>query len=353
MKRKELVIRALELLKELIQTPSFSGEEQKASLLVQDWLKTFGVKFSTSGNNIVAYNQNFDEKKQTVLLNSHLDTVKPNKGYTRNPFLPETADGKLFGLGSNDAGGPLVSLLSTFVWFYSRNDLKYNLIMAATAEEESSGPHGLNSLLEELPAIDFAVIGEPTGMQMAIAEKGLLVIDGYAAGKAGHAAHENTDNAIYHALDDINLIRNFQFSKISPMLGRVKMTVTQIEAGEQHNVVPATCHFVVYVRVNDKYTNREIFEALDTMTKSRLIPRSFNLNSSSIPEKHPFVQAGLKQGRQTYGSPTLSDQSVLSCPSLKMGPGDSTRSHSADEFIFLNEISEGIEIFIKIFKEIL
>ncbi|HFB61647.1 MAG TPA: M20/M25/M40 family metallo-hydrolase [Bacteroidetes bacterium] len=353
MNSKDLKQKALSLLKELIRTPSFSGKEAAASALVQDYLRGFGIPFHTAGNNVWALNRHYDPVKPTVLLNSHLDTVKPNKGYTRDPFKPEVEKGKLYGLGSNDAGGPLVSLLSAFAWFYDRRDMNCNLVMTATAEEESSGPNGLNSLLATLPEIDFAVVGEPTGMQPAIAEKGLLVIDGYAPGKAGHAAHSNTDNAIYNALDDINRLREVTFEKISPLLGQVKVTVTQIEAGQQHNVVPASCHFVVDVRVNEKYTNREVFDMLDKQTKSKLVARSFHLNSSSISPEHPFVQAAVKLGRKPYGSPTLSDQSVLSCPSLKMGPGDSTRSHSANEYIGLDELDEGIELFIAIFEKIL
>jgi acetylornithine deacetylase len=353
MKAEILETKALELLKVLIRAPSFSGEEENVSLILQNWLKTFGVKYHTSGNNVWAYNQFFDATKPTVLLNSHMDTVKPNKGYTRDPFIPDIEERKLYGLGSNDAGGPMVSLLGTFLYFYNHKNLKYNLVIAITAEEESSGPNGLNSLLNELPPIDFAIVGEPTGMQMAIAEKGLLVIDAYAPGKAGHAAHDNTENAIYNALDDINFIRNYSFEKVSALLGKVKLTVTQIEAGEQHNVVPNSCHFVIDVRVNDQYTNHKIFNVLDAQTKSKLVARSFHLNPSSIRETHPFVQAGLKWGRKMYGSPTLSDQSVLNMPSLKMGPGDSKRSHSANEFIYLDELKEGIQLFIKIFEEIL
>jgi len=345
--------RGLELLKKLIQTPSFSGEEEKASRVIQQYFSDFGIKYATLHQNVYAFNRYFDPQKPVILLNSHIDTVKPNKGYTRHPFEPVIENGKLYGLGSNDAGGPLISLLNTFIYFYNRKNLKYNLIMAATAEEESSGPNGLNRLLKHLPPIDFAVVGEPTQMQMAIAEKGLLVIDAYAPGKAGHAAHDNTDNAIYNALDDIQTLRHVQFKKESPLLGKVKVTVTQINAGEQHNVVPASCHFVIDVRVNEKYTNREVFEILDQQTKSRLQARSFHLNSSSIRPDHPFVLAGIKYGRSTYGSPTLSDQSVLNCPSLKMGPGNSKRSHSADEYITLSEFFEGIELFIPIFEEIL
>lgn len=353
MKVNELQHSALELLKKLIQTPSFSGEEDQTCLIIQKWLQQFGVEFFTSGNNVWAKNKYFDDSKPTVLLNSHHDTVKPNTAYTRDPFKAEISDGKLFGLGSNDAGGPLVSLLGLFVYYYDHKDLKYNLVVAATAEEESSGPNGLNSLLKELPEIAFAIVGEPTEMQMAVAEKGLLVLDGYAPGKPGHAAHDNTDNAIYNALDDIQWIRNYYFPKVSETLGKVKMTVTQIDAGQQHNVVPGTCHFVVDIRVNDLYQNKEVFEFVDAHTKSKMVARSFNLNSSSIDVNHPIVRAGVKYGRETYGSPTLSDQSVLSCPSLKMGPGDSYRSHSADEFIYVAEIEEAIDLYIKMFSEIL
>ncbi|MBE0651722.1 MAG: M20 family metallo-hydrolase [Bacteroidales bacterium] len=353
MRINELQHNAVELLKKLIQTPSFSGEEDQTSLIIQEWFQQNGVQFFTSNNNVWAKNKYFDAFKPTILLNSHHDTVKPNTAYTRDPFKPEISENKLFGLGSNDAGGPLVSLLSLFVYYYEHKDLKFNMIVAATAEEESSGPNGLNSLLKELPEIDFAIVGEPTLMQMAIAEKGLLVLDGYAPGKPGHAAHDNTENAIYNALEDIIWIKNYDFPKISNMLGKVKMTVTQIEAGQQHNVVPGTCHFVVDIRVNDLYQNKEIFDFVDAHTKSKMVARSFNLNSSSIDANHPIVRAGMKYGRETYGSPTLSDQSVLSCPSLKMGPGDSKRSHSADELIFLNEIEEGIDLFVKIFSEIL
>ena len=353
MEINELKHKGLDLLKHLIQTPSFSGEEEKVSLLIRQYMANFGVNYSTLNNNVYALNRYFDPQKPVILLNSHMDTVKPNKGYTRDPFTPEVENGRLYGLGSNDAGGPLVSLLNTFIYFYNHKNLKYNLLMAATAEEESSGPNGLNSLLEHLPPLAFAVVGEPTQMQMAIAEKGLLVIDAYAPGKAGHAAHDNTDNAIYNALDDIQTLRNISFEKVSPLLGKVKVTVTQIEAGEQHNVVPASCHFVIDVRVNEKYSNREVFDILDKKTKSKLQARSFHLNSSSISPDHPFVLAGIKHGRSTYGSPTLSDQSVLNCPSLKMGPGDSKRSHSADEYITLDEFFDATDLFIHIFEEIL
>ncbi len=353
MNHTESYRKAIALLEELIRTPSYSGDEDKTAGLIMRWLKHSGIDCRRNGNNLWAVNKYFDSNKPTVLLNSHHDTVRPNDGYTNDPIEAKTAGGKLYGLGSNDAGGSLVSLLALFAQYFDRRDLKYNLIIAATGEEENSGHNGLSSLLEDLPVIDFAVVGEPTGMQLAIAEKGLLVLDGYASGISGHAAHDNTNNAIYNAIEDINWIRNYQFPKTSNILGRMKMSVTQIRAGEQHNVVPSVCHFVVDVRVNDCYTNREVFEIIDANTKSKMAARSFHLNSSSIPACHPIVRAGIKLGRSTYGSPTLSDQAVLSCPSVKLGPGKSARSHSADEFIYLDEVEEAIDIYIRIFNEIL
>lgn len=345
--------KAIALLKKLIQTPSFSGEENETARLIEEWLTDWKIDWKRENNNIWAHNRYFDSSKPSILLNSHHDTVKPNKGYTYNPFEAVEEEGKLYGLGSNDAGGCLVSLMALFVYFYEKSDLNYNLILATTAEEESSGIKGLKSLIKLLPAIDFAVVGEPTQMQLAIAEKGLLVIEGCATGISGHAAHTNTVNALYNAIDDINWIRMYEFPKISDVLGKVKMSVTQLKAGDQHNVVPATCNFVIDVRVNECYTNKEVFEIIDKNTKSNLIPRSLHLNASSIPINHPFVQAGLKLGRTTYGSPTSSDQVHLTCPSVKLGPGDSTRSHSADEYIFLKEIEEGIDLYINLFNEIL
>ena len=350
---KEIYNKAIALLEELIQTPSFSGEEAQTAAIINKWLEGFGIRTRMMNNNVWASNKYFDANKPSILINSHHDTVKPNKAYTKNPFEAETIDGKLFGLGSNDAGGCLVSLMALFVHFYERKDLRYNLILAATAEEENSGPNGLGSLLETLPEFEFAVVGEPTEMNLAVAEKGLLVLDGYASGVAGHAAHENTENAIYNAVADINWIRGYQFEQKSELLGAVKMSVTQLNAGEQHNVVPADCHFVVDVRVNEHYSNKEVFEMIAANTKSTMKARSFRLNSSSIAMEHPIVQAGIGLGKRTYGSPTLSDQAVLTCPSLKLGPGVSARSHSADEFIELKEIEEGMNTYINLFNEIL
>ncbi len=348
----KLTKEAIELLKNLISKQSFSGEENETALLLMQWFSSHNIKFESNNHNVWAKNNYFDASKKTILLNSHHDTVKPNEGYTRNPLSPNVEDGKLYGLGSNDAGGCLVSLLATFTYFYNREDLKYNFVIVASAEEESSGPNGLNSMLNVIPPIDFAIIGEPTLMQLAIAEKGLLVLDCEAKGTAGHAAHGIGDNSIYNAIEDIHWFQNFDFPKNSEALGKVKMTVTQIEAGNQHNVIPATCNYVVDVRVTDVYSNKEVLEIIQSNVKSEVVARSLRLNSSSIPKNHPIVQAGIKLGRETYGSPTLSDQAVLSCPSLKLGPGESLRSHTADEFIYVSEIEEGIELYIKILEEI-
>lgn len=344
---------AIQLLQELISRPSLSGDEKATADLIENWMLSKGISAQREQNNVWARNLHFNPALATILLNSHHDTVKANSAYTRDPFDPAIEGDQLFGLGSNDAGGPLVSLLQVFAHFYDRDDLNYNLIIAATAEEENSGPKGLNSLLSHLGTIDFAIVGEPTEMKMAIAEKGLLVIDGQAQGIAGHAAHENTLNAIYEAMADIEWIKSYQFPLKSDFLGPVKMSVTQIQAGSQHNVVPSSCDFVIDVRINEHYSPESAFEIIDQNTRSRLKPRSFRNNSSSIALEHPLVQAGLKLGIEYYGSPTLSDQAVLSCPSLKMGPGKSTRSHQANEYILLSEIEEAIKIYIQLLESIL
>ncbi|WP_299528740.1 M20 family metallo-hydrolase [uncultured Lutibacter sp.] len=351
--KNKLTIEAIELLKNLISKQSFSGEENETALLIMQWFSSHDIKFESDKHNVWAKNKHFDASKKTILLNSHHDTVKPNKGYTRNPLSADVEDGKLFGLGSNDAGGCLVSLLATFTYFYTREDLKYNFVIVASAEEENSGPNGLNSMLKIIPEIDFAIVGEPTLMQLAIAEKGLMVMNCEAKGTSGHAAHGIADNAIYNAIEDIHWFQTFEFPEVSETLGKVKMTVTQIEAGSQHNVIPASCKYVVDVRVTDAYSNQEVFDIINSNVKSDVSPRSLRLNSSSIPKEHAIVQAGIKLGRETYGSPTLSDQAVLSCPSLKLGPGQSLRSHTADEFIYVNEIEEGIDLYIKILNEII
>nr|WP_315160890.1 M20 family metallo-hydrolase [uncultured Flavobacterium sp.] len=342
---------AITLLKALIETPSFSSEETQTALLIEKWFIQNNIPFKRENNNIWAFNEYFDANKPTLLLNSHHDTVKPNQGYTNNPFEAIVKDGKLFGLGSNDAGGCLVSLLATFVHFYSNENLPYNIVIVASAEEESSGKNGLNSVLKLLPELECAIVGEPTLMQLAVAEKGLLVLDVIVKGTASHAAHNNPDNPIYNAMSVIEWFKTFQFEKISDVLGPVKMTVTQVTAGKQHNVVPAECHLVVDIRVNDCYNNTEILETVRKHLTAEINPRSMHLNASSIPLNHGLVQAGIALGRTTYGSPTLSDQSVLSCKSLKLGPGETLRSHSADEFIFINEIEEGIQLYIKILTD--
>ena len=350
---------AIALLKQLIAVQSFSSEEEGTALLIEAWFNNNNIPFLRENNNIWAYNKNFVAGKPLLLLNSHHDTVKPNQGYTRNPLEPTVEDGKLYGLGSNDAGGCLVSLIASFTYLYEAENLPYNVVMVASAEEESSGPKGLNSVLKHLPNLELAIVGEPTEMQLAIAEKGLLVLDVTVSGTAGHAAHPNDDVSIYNAIPVIEWFRDYRFKLVSEVLGPMKMTVTGINAGKQHNVIPAECSLVVDVRVNDKYTNTEVLEIIRTELaikfgdKVRVNPRSLHLNSSSIRKEHPLVQAGIALGRTTYGSPTLSDQSVLSCESLKLGPGLSTRSHSADEYIFVQEIEEGIELYISILKSFL
>ncbi len=354
MRKEKLILEAISLLKSLIKTPSFSSEEHHTALLIESWFQDSDISFNRTNNNIWAINKYFDETKPTLLLNSHHDTVRPNNGYTKDPFDPIINAGKLYGLGSNDAGGCLVSLLATFSFFYHHKHLKYNLVMVASAEEESSGENGLNSMLSILPEISVAIIGEPTLMQLAIAEKGLVVFDAKVIGTPGHAAHKNDDNAIYNSIEVLKWFQDYTFEKYSESLGDVKMTVTQIEAGKQHNAIPSEVTLVVDVRVNDRYSNKEIAEILENESPcSTIVPRSLRLNSSSISVEHDLIKAGLELGRKTYGSPTLSDQSVLSCPSLKLGPGDSTRSHTADEFIYLQEIEEGITLYIKLLEKTL
>lgn len=351
---KKLTDEAISLLKKLIETPSFSSEEDQTAILIENWFKQFEIPFHRTKNNVWAINKYFDESKPTLLLNSHHDTVKPNSAFTKNPFEAIVENGKLFGLGSNDAGGCLVSLIATFTYFFNQENLKYNLVIVASAEEESSGENGLNSMLSIVPKIDVAIIGEPTLMNLAVAEKGLVVFDAVVEGTASHAAHPNNDNAIYKTIEVLQWFKDFTFEKTSPTLGDVKMTVTQINAGKQHNVVPAHVDLVIDVRVNDAYSNQEIAEILqENAPCTKITPRSLRLNSSSISVEHELVKAGISIGRKTYGSPTLSDQSVLSCQSLKLGPGDSTRSHSADEFIYLAEIEEGIAIYVALLERVI
>lgn len=343
----------IDLLKKLIATPSFSKEEENAAKIMRDFLDEHGIHFETLENNTWARCKNFDKNKPTILLDSHIDTVKPAKGYTFDPFTPIEEDDKLFGLGSNDAGGPLVSLLAAFMHFHDRSDLPFNLIFAATAEEEISGKNGLVIVLPKIVPVDFAIIGEPTRMELAIAEKGLLVLDCYSHGKSGHAAREEGENALYKAVDDIQKLRAFKFEKISDLLGPVKISVTQIEAGTQHNVVPDICHFVIDVRTNEFYSNEQAANIITGIINSEVKPRSFRLNSSGISEDHPFAQLAKKKGIRTYGSPTTSDQAIIPFNSVKMGPGDSSRSHTANEYILKSEIFSGIEKYIELLEELI
>ena len=344
--------KAIDLLQELIATPSFSKEEDKTAILIKRFLQNEGATVHRYLNNIWAINDHYNAELPTILLNSHHDTVKPNPAYTKDPFLPTLTNGKLFGLGSNDAGGPLVSLLGAFIHFNKQESLRFNLIIAATAEEEISGKNGIEAIWDKLPKVDFAIVGEPTLMKMAIAEKGLMVLDCVAHGKAGHAAREEGLNALYIALDDINWFRNFQFEKVSSTLGPVKMSTTVIHAGQAHNQVPPECHFTVDVRATDMYTLEEILETIRHYVKSEVNPRSLRLRPKGVENNHPLVQAANKLGIDTYGSPTTSDQALIPVPSIKMGPGDSARSHSADEFIHLKEVEEGIDGYIRLLNNL-
>jgi acetylornithine deacetylase len=345
---------AISLLKQLIATPSFSKEEDNTADLIEQFLGKKGVKTRVHLKNIWATNKYFDASKPTILLNSHHDTVRPNKGYTLDPFLPIEKDGKLFGLGSNDAGGCLVSLIATFLYFYDQQDLAYNIMLAATAEEEISGHNGIEALLPHLGHIDAGIVGEPTEMQMAIAERGLMVLDCVAHGKAGHAARNEGENAIYKAIKDIAWFQSFQFPRVSDLLGPLKMTVTIIDTeNKAHNVIPTECHFVADVRVNELYTFEEVMAVIKANIQSDIQPRSFRLRSTSISIEHPLIQAGIALGRTYYGSPTTSDKALMSFPALKMGPGFSARSHAADEYIYLDEIKQGIELYIQLLKKLL
>ena len=345
-------IDTVQLLKDLIAIPSLSKDEGRTADLIIKTLEERGVQTHRHLNNVWAVNKFYNPDKPTLLLNSHHDTVKPNAVYTLDPFTPIEKDGKLYGLGSNDAGGALVSLIATFIHFYEKENLKYNLVLAATAEEEISGKNGVECILDKLPTIDFAIVGEPTLMDLAIAEKGLMVIDCVAKGVGGHAAREEGDNAIYKAMKDIEWFRNYQFDKVSDTLGAMKMSVTVINAGSQHNVVPAECAFTVDIRITDAYTHEEVLDIIDRHTLSEITPRSMRLKSSGIAVDHPIVQAGLALGRKTYGSPTMSDQALIPVPSLKIGPGDSARSHTADEFIFVDELKEGVRLYIEMLEKV-
>lgn len=342
---------AINLLKDLISIQSFSFEEDKTATKINNWLKERGVKSDRKVNNIIAYNKHYDQTKPNILLNSHHDTVEPNSAYTLDPYKPQIVNGKLYGLGSNDAGGALVSLISTFLHFYDKENLSHNIILLASAEEERSGPNGIKSIMPILPEIELAIIGEPTLMNIAVAEKGLIVFDLIVKGTSSHAAHKNLDNPIYKAIEIINKISKIKFEKKSNLLDDVKLTVTQINAGVQHNVVPAEVKLVLDARINDKYTNTEIYNVLKDELDCEVVPRNLDLNSSSIPENHKIIKAGNKLGFTKYGSPTLSDQAKIKCNSIKLGPGDSTRSHTADEFIYVDEIKNGVKKYIELIEE--
>lgn len=345
-----LYTQAFHLLEKLISTPSFSGEESASADLIETFLATYGVQTMRKHNNIWAYNKHFDLGRPTVLLNSHHDTVRPNGQYTNDPFLPIVDDEKLYGLGSNDAGGALVSLIATFIYFYEKENLPFNICLAATGEEETSGENGIRSILTDLMPISFAIVGEPTQMEMAIAEKGSMVIDCLAKGRSGHAAREEGDNAIYKAMQDIQWFSTFKFPIQDNLPDPVKMTVTQINAGIQHNIVPGECSFTVDVRFDHNYTQREILNMVINHTSVMLKVRPNVLQPSNIDLLHPVVVAGIGLGRKTYLSPTSSDQGWLDMPSVKMGPGCSSRSHTANEFILIEEIEEGIDIYINLLQ---
>ena len=354
MMEKKIYEDAVALLKQLISTPSFSKEENDTAEIIIAFFEGHNIPCSRVGNNIYAKNKNYDLSKPSVLLNSHHDTVKPNRGYTMDPFTPIEKDGKLFGLGSNDAGGCLVSLIATFLHFYNIEDSKHNVVFAASAEEEISGVNGIELVLPYLGNINYGIVGEPTKLEMAVAERGLMVIDCTALGKAGHAARNEGENALYKAMEDITWIRSRRFDKVSDLLGESRLTATVIETeNKQHNVVPSQCKFVIDVRVNELYSFEEILAELKANLKSDFKPRTTRMKSTSIPLDHLLVKAGTNLGRGYYGSPTTSDKALMPFPTLKMGPGDSARSHTADEYIYLSEIEEGIGTYIKLVEQIL
>ena len=341
---------AVKLLSHLIATPSVSRDERRAADIIQEALTRYGFTPQREANNVWTIGHHYNEARPTLLLNAHLDTVKPVSTYTRNPYEPSLEEGILYGLGSNDCGGGLVSLLQVFRILDSSNTCPYNLVYLASAEEEVSGKDGISRALPLLPHIDVAIVGEPTGMQPAVAEKGLMVIDITAHGKSGHAARGEGVNALSAALDDLCWIRSYQFDRVSTFLGTTKMQATVIQAGTQHNVVPDTCQIVVDVRTNELYTNEEVFNIIQQHCQSECRARSFRLHSSRIDLQHPLVQRCIALGMTPFGSPTLSDQALMPFPSFKLGPGQSARSHSANEYILVSEIEDAINTYLKLLQ---
>lgn len=344
MRQQDYLNDAVELLQHLISTPSISQNEKAAADIMQQQMESYGLAPRREANNLWVLSPDWDGAKPTLLLNAHIDTVKPAASYTRDPYAPTLEDGCLYGLGSNDCGGGLTTLLQAFRWLTLRPQ-PYNLIYLVSAEEEVSGKDGISRVLPLLPKIDVAIVGEPTGMQPAIAEKGLMVLDVIAHGKSGHAARNEGVNAIYEALDDMKWIRDYKFQKVSPFLGPTKMTLTVINAGTQHNVIPDTCTMLVDIRTNEYYTNEEVYEFVKKHLKSEVHAHSFRLHSSHIAPEHPLIKKCVSMGMTPYGSPTLSDQALMSFPSFKLGPGESARSHSADEFIRIDEMRHAFETY--------
>ncbi len=347
MKRNDYLDDAVDLLRRLIATPSVSRDEAAAASIVEEELRRCGFEPHREANNVWAVSRHYGERKPTLLLNAHIDTVKPVASWTRDPFSPDIVDGRLYGLGSNDCGGGLVALMQAFCHL-SQAAQPYNLVYLASAEEEVSGQNGISRALPLLPGIDMAIVGEPTGMQPAVAEKGLMVVDAVARGRSGHAARGEGVNAIYAALDDIQWLRSYRFERVSPLLGSTLATVTIINAGTQHNVVPDECRFTIDIRTNEYYRNEDVFEFLQAKMKSELRARSFRLSSSCISADSSVVRRCVGMGMTPFGSPTLSDQALMPFPSLKLGPGESCRSHSADEFVCIDEIDEAIKAYIKL-----
>ena len=341
MLQEEYVSDAVELLKKLIATPSVSRNEKDAADIMEQTIRSYGFEPQREANNIWIIDPHYDESRPTLLLNAHIDTVKPVASWTRNPFSPDVEEGVLYGLGSNDCGGGLCSLLQIFRMLTAKPQ-QYNLIYLASAEEEVSGKDGITRALPLLPHIDLAIVGEPTGMNPAVAEKGLLVLDVIAHGKSGHAARNEGVNAIYEALDDMRWIRDYKFEKVSEFLGPTKMTLTVVNAGTQHNVIPDKCTMLVDIRTNEFYDNEEVYEFICQHLKSEVKAHSFRLKSSRIDPSHPLIRKCVAMGMKPFGSPTLSDQALMHFPSFKLGPGESSRSHSANEFIRISEIRDAI-----------